>query len=88
MIAKKNYPRTTPVRRSGHLTLAAILIALLLSGCAGLQPRLGFREVANGPVAAGRESRSSQLEKPPVELSGAIEKRNIEFNFQFPLFVW
>ena len=88
MIAKKNDPRTTPVRRSGHLTLTAILIALFLSGCAGLQPRLGFREAASGPRAAEKEPRSGRVEKPPVELSGAIEKGSIEFNFQFPLFVW
>ena len=88
MIAAKNDPRTTPVRGSGHLTLTAILIAVLLSGCAGLQPRLGFGELASGPVAAGSESRSGRLEKPPVELSGAIEKRNIEFNILLPLFVW
>ena len=88
MIAEKKYFKETPVSRSRRLTRAAILIAILLSGCAGLRSRLGFGELASGPVAAGSESRSGQLEKPPVELSGAIEKRNIEFNIRLPLFVW
>jgi len=88
MIAKKNDPKMTPVRRACHLKFSVILIALLLSGCASLQPRFGFGELASSPQAAEKELRGGRVEKLPVELSGAVEKRSIQFDFRFPLFVW
>ena len=88
MIAKRNDPKMTPVRRPRHLKASVILIALFLSGCASLQPRLGFRELASSPQAAEKELRGGRVEKLPVELSGAVEKGSVQFDFRFPLFVW
>ncbi|OGQ78596.1 MAG: hypothetical protein A3F90_05410 [Deltaproteobacteria bacterium RIFCSPLOWO2_12_FULL_60_19] len=76
------------MRLANQLKLSAILIALLLGGCASLQPRLGFGELASSSRAAKKELRSGQLERPPVELSGAVEKGYVEFNFKVPVFAW
>jgi hypothetical protein len=88
MIARMLSQRRNPMRLANQLKLSAILIALIFSGCASLQPRLGFEELSTSGRPAESGSRDGLPQKVPVELSGSMEKGNTEFNFKFPLFVW
>ena len=76
------------MRLTNQLKLSVILIALLLSGCASLQPRLGFEELSRNGRAAENRSGDGMSPKLPLELDGSVEKGSIQFSAKFPLFVW
>ena len=74
--------------RINYLKLNTFAAALLVTGCAGVQPRLSFNDMMSRQPAAERDSREVASEKPPIEMNGSLEKGNMQFNFKFPLFVW
>ena len=80
--------RETPIERSCCLKLSVILIALLLSGCATLQPRLSFNQPPRNRAAAQPASRDGDFDKLPVEIFGAVERKGIEVGARIPIFVW
>ena len=82
-LAKKKAMRLT-----SQLRFSVILVALCFSGCASLQPRLGFEELSRNGRAAENRSGDGMSPKLPVELDGSVEKGSIQFSVKFPLFVW
>jgi hypothetical protein len=88
MIARTLSQRRKLMRLANQLKLSVILIALFLSGCASLQPRLGFNELLTNREAAKQESYNGLLDTLPVEIYGAVEGRSIQLGAKIPVFVW
>ncbi len=88
MIARMLSQRRNPMRLANQLKLSVILIALFLSGCASLQPRLGFNELLTNREAAKQESYNGLLDKLPVEIYAAGEGGRIQLSAKIPVFVW
>jgi hypothetical protein len=88
MIAHTLSQRRKLMRLANQLKFSVILISLLLSGCASLQPRLGFNELLTNREAAKQESYNGLLDKLPVEIYGAVERGSIQLSAKIPVFVW
>ena len=76
------------MRLTNQLKLSVILIALLLSGCASLQPRLGFEELSRYGRALENGSGDGLPQKLPVEFNGYVERGSIQLGAKIPVFVW
>jgi hypothetical protein len=76
------------MRFTNQLKLSLTFIALFFSGCASLQPRLGFNELLTNREAAKQESYNGLLDKLPVEIYGAVERGSIQLSAKIPVFVW
>lgn len=70
------------------ITLHLVVAALILNGCASMQPRLGFKELMRSGQTAVKESGVEPFQKMPVEINASVERGNKEFNFKFPVLVW
>ena len=88
MIARMLSQRRKLMRLTNQLKLSVILIALLLSGCASLQPRLGFKELSRYGQALEIGFGDGLPQKFPVEFNGYVERGSIEFGAKIPVFVW
>jgi len=88
MIARTLSQRRKLMRLANQLKFSVILIAFFLSGCASLQPRLGFNELLTNREAAKRESYNGLLDKLPVEIYAAGERGSIQLSAKIPVFVW
>jgi hypothetical protein len=88
MIERTLSQRRKLMRLTNQLKFSVILIALFFSGCASLQPRLGFNELLTNPETAKQESYNGLLDKLPVEIYGAVARGSIQLGAKIPVFVW